>query len=81
MRYYVAQWARKVWINSSLSFSVMMPSRARLASTLVTSARVMSAILTDVRGSRSHYGSDPIGANLIDVALDQTAGIAMVERH
>src|SRR6266545_4535268 len=35
----------------------------------------------DVSGSRIHYGSDPIGANLIYVAFDQTAGIALVERH
>jgi hypothetical protein len=34
-----------------------------------------------VSGSRSPYSSDPIGANLIYVALDQTTGIAMLERH
>jgi hypothetical protein len=34
----------------------------------------------DVSRSRSHYGSDPIGANLIHVAFDQTTGIALVER-
>src|SRR5215475_3297171 len=35
----------------------------------------------DIGGSRNHYGSDPIGANLIHVAFDEATGIALVERH
>jgi hypothetical protein len=35
----------------------------------------------DVRGSRIHHGSDPLGANLIHVAFDRTTGIALIKGH